>query len=228
MSTDGKPPRLPLAQTMAALPESPGLRDGSPSPLSVSYTSDEISDRAQDFNEAEFEGFLHTNLVRSDEVVHGRDQPHTAMVFDCGTGESKAMLFRFLPNGTHGPTVTAEQVSVKVPPVTDFLKESVRPKGGFAFLPEAARPTDAQAVLRPHHFVQFCVHQKQIQQADRVIVGVTAWYRGDFNKLDAHENESHLKAKVLVEELTKQVRMDCSLRRAAPCFVAPAILSSTV
>jgi hypothetical protein len=143
--------------------------------LSHTYVINEISSKST-IEESDYHGLLNASLLAGYEEELELPQ-HTAMVFDCGSGESKAMLMRFNRVGPTGRCVSVSQVSEKLPSVTDFLKESVVPKDRFAFLEAESRPADPDtAVLRPEHFVRYCVEQRAKHRVDYVLIGCSAWY----------------------------------------------------
>jgi hypothetical protein len=129
------------------------------SPSLDNYVVGQITSKSL-IKESEYDGLLNAGLVEGEEEL-GELHHHTAMVYDCGSGESKAMLLKFNRLSEAGQRcVSVEQISSKLPPVTDFLMECKKPKDCFQFLNLQNRPTDPDEVLRPHHFVQYCVEQK--------------------------------------------------------------------
>ena len=141
----------------------------------LTYVINEISSKST-IEESDYHGLLNASLLAGYEEELELPK-HTAMVFDCGSGESKAMLMRFNRVGPTGRCVSVSQVSEKLPSVTDFLKESVVPKDRFAFLEAESRPADPDtAVLLPEHFVRYCVEQRAKHRVDYVLIGCSAWY----------------------------------------------------
>jgi hypothetical protein len=133
-------------------------------------------------------------------------EKHSALVFDCGTGETKAIFLQFeVVDGRK--TIVVEELN-KAPAVLDFLHNKLaednedyktlrskaskiadeaqreqalqRLRDGFWFLDE--KPADAGDKLESKHFVAFCVQTKK-KLADRkrlpdtVMIGTSAWAR---------------------------------------------------
>ena len=157
------------------------------------------------------------------------------MAIDCGSGESKPMLFQYLPDGPNGPHVVASQGTKEtVAAVTDFLAESVKPDKGWGFLQQ--QPEDIKnAVLLPRHFLQFCCEQREIHNSDYVIVGVSAWFRYDFMRVAKEEDDDpaadpevaarraaaivqHNKAKALIAALEANGFICKALHERTECF----------
>jgi hypothetical protein len=121
--------------------------------------------------------------AKKDEVL----ERHKALVFDCGTGETKAIFLEYGPNGANNARCVKLKELSKAPATLDFLKRNqaannedyktalkklaaepdvAKKAAGIAKLNDGywfltAKPEGATGLLEPHHFVEFCVQTKK-------------------------------------------------------------------
>jgi len=163
-------------------------------------------------------GLLSSSLIkRKGTMKHNR-----ALVFDCGTGETKAIMLEY-DASRKGAKVSVHEAG-KAPAVLDFLlNESIfdnkdymkrlhkaNAKGDkekiakleanpFFFLKKPPRtPSDAHGTLMTDHFVQFCEEQAAGNQANTTMIGSSAWHRAAQSDYDRGDE-----AEALVNRLTE-------------------------
>jgi len=150
-------------------------------------------------------GLLSSSMIKAKGTMKG----NRALVFDCGTGETKAILLEYDASRT-GAKVSVKEAA-KAPAVLDFLTgqsifdnkdymkklHKCRDKGDlskvakleanpFFFLKKPPRtPSDAEGTLVSDHFVQFCEEQHSLNDANTTMIGSSAWHRAaqtDYNR----------------------------------------------